>query len=253
MVKFTPSSDRANPPLWRAHCDHSQRHNCQLAVRPRATIHPVCYKTPLACTPLRFTFSNSQHSPCIRQQSWRALRPVRHGRGQRWQAATRACPRPLRAPLSPLLASPARSARTFCKSWTSASSQSARSVTAGVEVRACVSGVLAHARILLLPCFTTTPRSPPPQVKMLASSRSAGKKQSWRGEEHTIEELTPDSFGGVDIAFFSAGGSQSLAFAPAAAAAGATRRGPHFTRTGCAAAVSRPRVVVRRLIRFWCP
>lgn len=58
-------------------------------------------------------------------------------------------------------------------------------------------------------------------VRMLASARSAGKTQHWRGVNHTIQELTADSFDGVDIAFFSAGGSQSKAYAPAAAAAGA--------------------------------
>lgn len=58
-------------------------------------------------------------------------------------------------------------------------------------------------------------------LKLLASARSAGKKVKFRGEEYTVEELTEDSFGGVDIALFSAGGGISLKYAPAAAAAGA--------------------------------
>jgi aspartate-semialdehyde dehydrogenase len=58
-------------------------------------------------------------------------------------------------------------------------------------------------------------------LKLLASARSAGKKMSFRGEEITVEELTHDSFRGVDIALFSAGGGISLEFAPSAAAAGA--------------------------------
>ena len=58
-------------------------------------------------------------------------------------------------------------------------------------------------------------------LKMLASSRSAGKKITFLGKEYTVEELTTDSFKGVDIALFSAGGSRSKEFAAAAVAAGA--------------------------------
>src|ERR1700733_13667295 len=58
-------------------------------------------------------------------------------------------------------------------------------------------------------------------LKLLASARSAGKTQSFRGEQLVIEELTEDAFQGVDIALFSAGSSISKAFAPAAVKAGA--------------------------------
>ena len=44
----------------------------------------------------------------------------------------------------------------------------------------------------------------------------------WGGESHTIEELTEQSFAGVDIALFSAGGSISKHFAPLASDAGCT-------------------------------
>ncbi|MBN2210502.1 MAG: aspartate-semialdehyde dehydrogenase [Sedimentisphaerales bacterium] len=57
--------------------------------------------------------------------------------------------------------------------------------------------------------------------KFLASSRSAGKKMTFLGQEYTIEELSEDSFAGVDIALFSAGGSVSKHFSPIAARAGA--------------------------------
>ena len=57
--------------------------------------------------------------------------------------------------------------------------------------------------------------------KMLASSRSAGKKFTFKGKEYTIEEMTENSFEGVDTALFSAGGSQSKKYAPAAVKAGA--------------------------------
>lgn len=59
------------------------------------------------------------------------------------------------------------------------------------------------------------------KLTLLASARSAGKKLTFRGTEITVQELTPDSFAGVDIALFSAGGGTSKEFAPHAAAAGA--------------------------------
>ena len=57
-------------------------------------------------------------------------------------------------------------------------------------------------------------------LKMLASSRSAGKKINFMGKEYTVEETTENSFEGVDIALF-AGGKASKVFAPAAVKAGA--------------------------------
>jgi len=58
-------------------------------------------------------------------------------------------------------------------------------------------------------------------LKMLASSRSAGKKIEFKGKEYIVEELTKDSFEGIDIALFSAGANRSKEFGPAAVAAGA--------------------------------
>jgi len=58
-------------------------------------------------------------------------------------------------------------------------------------------------------------------LKLLASGRSAGRTLQFAGQTLTVEELTKDSFAGVQIALFSAGGSISKAFAPAAVAAGA--------------------------------
>lgn len=58
-------------------------------------------------------------------------------------------------------------------------------------------------------------------IKFLASARSAGKTIEFNGQKYTIEEATPESFEGVDIAFFSAGGSVSEALAPEAAKRGA--------------------------------
>src|SRR5579871_3345048 len=58
-------------------------------------------------------------------------------------------------------------------------------------------------------------------LKLLASARSAGKTVEFQGNRYVVEELTKDSFKGVQIAFFSAGGSISKEFAPSAVKAGA--------------------------------
>jgi aspartate-semialdehyde dehydrogenase len=58
-------------------------------------------------------------------------------------------------------------------------------------------------------------------LKVLASARSAGKTVAFKGQAYTVEELTRDSFKDVQIALFSAGGSISKEFAPAAVQAGA--------------------------------
>ena len=48
----------------------------------------------------------------------------------------------------------------------------------------------------------------------LASSRSAGGQVEFNGQKITVEELKADSFEGIDIGLFSAGGSVSLEFGP---------------------------------------
>lgn len=59
------------------------------------------------------------------------------------------------------------------------------------------------------------------QLTLLASARSAGRVLSFLGEPVTIQELTHESFAGVDIALFSAGGGISKEFVPSAVKAGA--------------------------------
>jgi len=59
------------------------------------------------------------------------------------------------------------------------------------------------------------------KLVLLASARSAGKTLKAFGKDVTVQELTEDSFIGVDIALFSAGGSISRKFAPFAVQAGA--------------------------------
>ncbi len=58
------------------------------------------------------------------------------------------------------------------------------------------------------------------ELKLLASSRSAGKKINFKGKIYTVEEATEKSFDNIQIALF-AGGSASKTFAPAAVKAGA--------------------------------
>jgi len=58
-------------------------------------------------------------------------------------------------------------------------------------------------------------------IKFLASARSAGKEIEFCGDMFKIEEVKPESFEGIDIALFSAGGSTSKEWAPIAAEKGA--------------------------------
>ena len=58
-------------------------------------------------------------------------------------------------------------------------------------------------------------------LKLLASSRSAGKQIEFKGETLTVEELGVDSFAGVDLVLASAGGALSREYAPHAVSAGA--------------------------------
>lgn len=59
------------------------------------------------------------------------------------------------------------------------------------------------------------------KITLLSSSRSAGTKLMFNGEEVIVQEAKPESFDGVDIALFSAGGSISEKLAPEAAKRGA--------------------------------
>ncbi|QGP93286.1 Aspartate-semialdehyde dehydrogenase [Neomoorella glycerini] len=58
------------------------------------------------------------------------------------------------------------------------------------------------------------------KLKVLATSRSAGKTVTFRGEEYVIEETTPASFAGIDVALF-AGGEASKIYGRTAVEAGA--------------------------------
>lgn len=58
-------------------------------------------------------------------------------------------------------------------------------------------------------------------LKLLSSKRSAGKQITFKGQSYTVEEATPESFQGVQLALFSAGGSVSKALVPEAIKHGA--------------------------------
>jgi aspartate-semialdehyde dehydrogenase len=60
------------------------------------------------------------------------------------------------------------------------------------------------------------------ELRLLASSRSAGRLLPFKGAELKVQELGQGSFAGVDLVFFAAGGSVSKEYVPQAVAAGAT-------------------------------
>lgn len=64
-------------------------------------------------------------------------------------------------------------------------------------------------------------RFPFAQLKLLASSRSANTKIETASGVYTVEEAVPEAFAGVDLAFFSAGGTVSKNLAPEAVKRGA--------------------------------
>jgi len=59
------------------------------------------------------------------------------------------------------------------------------------------------------------------ELRLLASSRSAGTTIHFKDRDIVVQDLNEASFDGIDIAFFSAGGSRSKQYAAAAVAAGA--------------------------------
>lgn len=61
---------------------------------------------------------------------------------------------------------------------------------------------------------------PVSSLRLLASGRSAGSKLTYKGNDIEIEELTHNSFAGMDIALFSAGKFVSTEYAVSAARAG---------------------------------
>ncbi|HWG29373.1 MAG TPA: aspartate-semialdehyde dehydrogenase [Steroidobacteraceae bacterium] len=81
-------------------------------------------------------------------------------------------------------------------------------------------GATGAVGVELIECLERR-KFPMSELRLFASARSAGKQMPFRGQQLSVRELTEDSFGGVSIALFSAGGGTSKRFAPIAARAGA--------------------------------
>jgi aspartate-semialdehyde dehydrogenase len=82
-----------------------------------------------------------------------------------------------------------------------------------------VVGATGAVGVELMKCLEQR-RFPLSELRLFASARSAGKTLDFKGQPLSVQELTEDSFKGVDIALFSAGGGTSRKFAPAAVRAG---------------------------------
>lgn len=82
-----------------------------------------------------------------------------------------------------------------------------------------IAGSTGAVGVELLACLSKR-KFPFNSIKLLASARSAGSIQEFMGQKLLVEELNEDSFHDVDIALFSAGGTQSKRYAPAAVKAG---------------------------------
>ena len=96
--------------------------------------------------------------------------------------------------------------------------QSGRS--AGSAPVVAIVGATGAVGVELIRCLEER-RFPLSELRLFASARSAGKTLPWRGQPLPVRELEEDSFGGIDIALFSAGGSTSKRFAPLAVQQGA--------------------------------
>lgn len=61
----------------------------------------------------------------------------------------------------------------------------------------------------------------PEKLSLFASEKSDGQELEFNGEKHRVSALGKDSFAGVDLALFSAGGEVSGMYAPVAVSSGA--------------------------------
>jgi aspartate-semialdehyde dehydrogenase len=95
-------------------------------------------------------------------------------------------------------------------------------LNSAVPVRPSVAvvGATGAVGVELLRCLERR-RFPLSQLRLFASSRSAGKTLDFNGVPLPVEELTEASFAGTDIALFSAGSATSKHFAPIAVREGA--------------------------------
>jgi len=92
--------------------------------------------------------------------------------------------------------------------------------SAGKAPVVAIVGATGAVGIELIRCLEER-RFPLSELRLFASARSAGKTLPFRGEPLAVRELKEDSFRGVDIALFSAGGGTSKKFGPLAVEQGA--------------------------------
>ncbi|MBM4294530.1 MAG: aspartate-semialdehyde dehydrogenase [Deltaproteobacteria bacterium] len=86
--------------------------------------------------------------------------------------------------------------------------------------RVAVAGVTGAVGQQMLACLEER-QFPVGELVPLASERSTGKTVTFKGQEIPVQVLGQDSFAGIEIALFSAGGSISKEYGPIAAQAGA--------------------------------
>ncbi len=87
------------------------------------------------------------------------------------------------------------------------------------SVHVAVAGATGAVGNQMITCLEES-NFPLKSIKLLASKRSLGRRLRFRGDLLPVEEMTADSFNGIDVALFSAGGGTSKEFAPIAADAG---------------------------------
>ena len=92
--------------------------------------------------------------------------------------------------------------------------------SAGGSPVVAVVGATGAVGVELIRCLEER-RFPLSKLRLFASARSAGRTLSFRGQALAVQELKEDSFGGVDIALFSAGSGISRRYAPLAVEQGA--------------------------------
>jgi len=90
---------------------------------------------------------------------------------------------------------------------------------AGKKFNVAVAGATGAVGNQMISCLEEVD-FPVKSVKFLASARSIGRQLRFKGDLIAVEELKEESFKGMDIALFSAGGSTSERFAPCAAGDG---------------------------------
>jgi aspartate-semialdehyde dehydrogenase len=92
--------------------------------------------------------------------------------------------------------------------------------SAGSAPVVAIVGATGAVGVELIRCLEER-RFPLSELRLFASARSAGKTLSFRGQALAVTELREDSFRGVNIALFSAGGGTSKRFGPLAVEQGA--------------------------------